>query len=138
MPSAATYATMLPLLAAAAAAASAGGHATVGAATISVVSDIPGRARSQHYAVSALAEGGEGGWQQAFVLESTAKAIPDAGYFSHLNGFTNSWASVMLGPANTAGVRLRVSRLGGAAITTASASPAKTIPTPQSTFSSFS
>jgi hypothetical protein len=89
------------------------------AATISVVADIPGRARSRHYAVSAQAVGGEqGGWQRAFVLESTAKDVADAGYFSALNGFTNSWASVMLGQANTGGVRLRVSRLGDGAAAT--------------------
>ena len=94
------------------------------AAAISVVRDIPGRARSRHYAVSAQGAAAFAGesWQEAFVLETTAKDIADAGYFSHLNGFTNSWASVMLGPDNTAGVRLRVSRFGGAAIKTARAS----------------
>ena len=88
------------------------------AAKISVVRDIPGRERSRHYAISAqgAAAGAGEPWQQAFVLETTAKSVPDAGYFSHLNGFTNSWASVMLGPENTAGVRLRVSRLAGPAI----------------------
>jgi hypothetical protein len=92
--------------------------------SISVVKDIPGRARSQHYAVSAQGADAGGGelWQQAFVLETTAKDTPDVGYFSHLNGFTNSWASVMLGPENTAGVRLRVSRLVGPAIHAARAS----------------
>ena len=109
---------------ASAADAGANGDSAPTAAAISVVRDIPGRARSRHYAASAqgAAASDGGSWQQAFVLETTAKDIADAGYFSHLNGFTNSWASVMLGPDNTAGVRLRVSRLGGAAIKTARAS----------------
>lgn len=103
------------------AATSAPTSAATPAAAISVVSDIPGRARSQHYAVSAqgAAAGVTEQWQEAFVLETIAKDIPDAGYFSHLNGFTNSWASVMLGAENTDGVRLRISRLGGTAVKTA-------------------
>ena len=88
---------------------------------VSIVADIPGRARSTHFAAAVSSAGA---WQEAFVLESTAKDSSSGspinqGYYSHLNGFTNSWASVMLAAANTEGVRLRVTRLGGAAIKTA-------------------
>eukprot|EP00662_Eupelagonemidae_sp_cell21_P006691 gene6691-6383_t len=55
-----------------------------------------------------------GDWQPVFVLESTAKtsSAENQGYFAHINGWTNSWASVELGPANRGGVRLRVTRVG--------------------------
>ena len=62
---------------------------------IVVVSDVPGRAPSAHYAVEAQPASSGGTWQPVFVMESTAKNASTQGYFDHLNGFTSSWASVV-------------------------------------------
>ena len=110
-------------------------RASPAAGQISVVSDIPGRAASAHFAMSAMPaadESAAAGWQKAFVLETTAKeaaggeSAVNQGYFSHLNGFTNSWASVMLGPGSTSGgALLHLSRLSGGPIKTAAIHPAR-------------
>ena len=73
-------------------------------------------------------------WQQSFVLETVQKPCDSAdcsganhgGYFGHLDGFSSSWTNVMLPQGRgTAGVRLRLSRIGGAAVSAAKIHPAR-------------
>ena len=92
---------------------------------ITVAADVPGRAASVHYAMEAQPASGEGAWQPVFVMESTAKNASSQGYFDHINGFTSSWASVMLSPRNSGGVRVRVTRIVGPPIFRAAVYPAR-------------
>ena len=124
----------LPLLLAAASGASA--LAPLPPDGIGVVSAIPGRSPSRHYAVEVrdAAAASSAPWQQSFVLETAQKpcggadcsAANHGGYFKHLDGFSSSWTNVMLPQGRgTAGVRLRLSRIGGAAVSAAKIHPAR-------------
>ena len=89
-----------------------------------VVTDVPGRAPSAHFAAQVLAAGA---WTDVYVFETTARATiksPSNGYFAHLENWTTSWVSSQL-PSGSATLRLRVRRLGaGAPIATAAVHPA--------------
>ena len=93
-----------------------------------MIGTIPGRAASAHFNVTVQSVPG-GSWEPVFVLESesrNASASPaNQGYFDHLDGWTSSWINIMLGQGNSGGVRLRVSRINGANITSAVARPVR-------------
>merc|ERR1711988_28987 len=78
-----------------------------GSSPFRVFSSIPGRSHSTHYTAKVRAHGSE--WSDAMVLESTAKTACDSsnkncvgcGYFSHLNGWTQSWLNLEVNEVDT-------------------------------------
>ena len=91
-----------------------------------IVTAVPGRAPSAHYAAEVLSPT-SGAWVNVYVFETTSRAsvqAPHTGSFSHLTNWTTSWVSSQL-PLGGAPLQLRVRRVGGAArIATAVVHPA--------------
>ena len=90
--------------------------------TLITYPDVPGLAPSTHYAFRArlaALEGTDAGWQESFALVTSSSSDGDAGYWTGIANWTNSYTNIAAdGP-----VELEISRVDGTPIQSAATHP---------------
>ena len=90
--------------------------------TLITYPDVPGLAPSTHYAFRArlaALEGTDAGWQESFALVTSSSSDGDAGYWTGIADWTNSYTNIAAdGP-----VELEISRVDGTPIQSAATHP---------------